>query len=120
MKELDATIQEKILSGLLAGLGVQATADAAGCDRSTVWRLKQDATFMAEFNRRKGDLLDAALSQISLSTSAAAQKLVALLDCKDDRIRRLACNDLLGYAIQGRELEEMELRLTAVEAALKK
>ena len=43
-----------------------------------------------------------------------------MLGVKDDRLRRLICNDILGHALRVRELEDIERRLTALEKADKK
>jgi hypothetical protein len=48
----------------------------------------------------------------------AVEELVALLDHKDDRLRRLACKDVIEYIIKHKEIEDLDKRPTAIEQRL--
>lgn len=65
-------VQERALELLLAGKTVTATAEAVGVDRRTVsrWRL-EDAAFMAELNKRRLELRDAARAKLMAMVGTA-------------------------------------------------
>ena len=65
-------------------------------------------------------MLSEALASVKTHATRAVAELAALLTAKDDRLRRLVCNDLLAHAMKVRELEDIERRLDALEKALAK
>ena len=60
--------------------------------------------------------------ETTLRTGAerAVSILVVILDTTDDRIRRLAANDIIEHFLKHRELAESEQRIAAIEQRLKR
>jgi hypothetical protein len=48
----------------------------------------------------------------------AVENLVGLLNHTDDRLKRLACNDIIEYILKHKEVEDLERRITAIEEKL--
>ncbi len=68
--------QLKVLGLLASGKPISKVAEAAGVDRSTIYRwLRDDAAFVAEFNRQKEE----SLSSIQAELRAMAREAVAVL-----------------------------------------
>jgi hypothetical protein len=65
---------ERAITALVAGATMQAAADAAGVDRTTLWRwMREDAAFIAEYNQARADQRDAVQAELrSLATDALA------------------------------------------------
>lgn len=110
--------QEKLLAALVTNPDVQAACKTAGVGRTTAYRWLRDPAFRDALARERGALLTDALSAVKAHVTLAVSQLAKLLRSKDDRLRRMACNDILGHALKVRELEEIEERLAALEAAL--
>ncbi len=48
----------------------------------------------------------------------AVEILVALLDHKDDRLKRLVSKDIIDFIVRHKEFEDLDKRLTAIEQRL--
>ena len=81
-KENLTVAQLKALGPLASGEAISHVAEAAGVDRSTVYRwLKNDAEFVAEFNRRREESVGAIQSELrTLAREAVAVLREILLD----------------------------------------
>lgn len=84
-KENQLTLaQLKALGPLASGQAISHVAASAGVDRTTVYRwLRDDAAFVAEFNRRKGENVDAIQAELRTMARRAVDVLRQLLDSKD-------------------------------------
>jgi hypothetical protein len=56
---------------------------------------------------------------LAQSLTKALETLVALIDNKDDRLKRLTCNDIIEYILKHKEVEDLEKRIPAIEERLK-
>lgn len=65
---------ERAITALIAGATMQAAADAAGVDRTTLWRwMREDAAFITEYNQARADHRDAVQAGLrSLASDALA------------------------------------------------
>jgi hypothetical protein len=55
------------------------------------------------------------LAKVKTHAARAVTKLAEFVHAEDDRVSRQACNDILGHALKGRELDDFERRLAAWE-----
>ena len=55
---------------------------------------------------------------IAQNIEKAVSVLVGLLDCKDDRVKRLTANDIIRHFLKNRELEDLEERIQRIEERL--
>lgn len=110
--------QKKLLAAFVVNPDVQAACKAAGIGRTTAYRWLREPAFRDALGRERDAVLTEALSAVKAHVTRAVSELAKLLKAKDDRLRRLACNDILGHALKVRELEDIEARLAALERAL--
>ncbi len=110
----------RLLAALASDPDVPAACAAAGVSRTTAYRWQSEPAFKDELARQREAALSAALESVKTQAVRAAAGLAGLLDVKDDRLRRLVCNDILAHAMKVRELEDFERRLAALEQALAK
>lgn len=107
--------QERLLTNLLTCSSIDAAAKASDMGRTTVYRHLQDKAFRDELKRRRNQLADAVVDSFKAHSLKALDTLVGLLDSDNEGVRRKVANDVLGYVFRGRELQEAEERLAAVE-----
>ena len=110
---------QQLIGALVVAPDIQSACKAVGVGRTTAHRWLNDPTFRAELARQRDAVLVEALDSVKTHAAQAMTELAGLLKSKDDRLRRLICNDLLGHAIRVRELEDIERRLAALEKGAK-
>ena len=112
------TKQLKAVPKILAARTYEEGCKTAKISKTTFYDWIQNETFKAEFERQRAELVDTAFSQIAQNIERAVSTLVGLLDATDDRLKRLAANDVIGHFFKHRELAEFEERIAAIERRL--
>lgn len=107
----------RLLTALVCDSDVLAACETAGVSRTTAYRWLDQAEFKAALARQRDAVLSGALESIKTQSAQAVTELSKLLSVKDDRLRRLVCNDILTHAMRIRELDDFEKRLVALEKA---
>lgn len=115
-----STRQFALLTAMQSTPSMHLACEAAGVSRATGFRWAKQPTFQAELTRQRDQTLTNALATIKNHAERAVTQLAGLLDAKDERIRRLVCNDIIAHALKMREQEEIEQRLAALEKAMAK
>lgn len=90
----------------------------AGINRATYYRWMQNAAFAAELERQRNELADNAFFLIKHNLMKAAEKLTALLNSRNEQLRRLTAKDILDYYLKHKEVRDLEERLEAIEQRL--
>ena len=57
---------------------------------------------------------------MSQGLTKAVENLVKLLDHADDRLKRLACKDVIEYILEHKTIEDLTKRIDAIEQKLSK
>ncbi len=109
--------QKRLLEALVQDTNILTACAAAGVSRMTAYRWMEAPAFKDELEGRRNAVLTGALENVKAKSVRAAEELTGLLGTKDERLRRLVCNDVLTHAMKIRELEDFERRLTALENA---
>ena len=112
--------QQKLLRELTANPTVSEAARAAGIGRTTAHRWLNEPLFREELTRQRHLALTDAMSSVQSHTAKAVEGLVQLMDSPNEWLRRMACLDILSRSLKIREVEEVEQRLSALEAAFEK
>ena len=112
-------LQQKLLRALLVDPGIQPACESAGVGRTTAHSWMKDPAFTEELARQRDAVLSEAMDSVKTHAARAMAELAGMLCSKDDRLRRMICNDILGHAMKVRELQDIEGRLAALEKALK-
>jgi hypothetical protein len=74
--------------------------------------------FKAELDRQRDEITAEAFGVLSQGLTKAVETLVSLLDNKDNRLKRLAAKDIIGFIIRHKENDDLDKRLTEVEKLL--
>ena len=97
-----SAVQELALVALLAGKNATEAAQAAGVDRTTLWRWQSDFTFQAAHNRGRRELSAAMTARLSALAEKAAGTVEGAID-KGDAKTALAVIRGLGFLSGGPE-----------------
>ena len=92
--------------------------EKAKINKTTLYKWLKEPEFKAELDRQRDEIAAEAFGVLSQGLTKAVETLVALLDHKDDRLRRLAAKDIIDFIIRHKENEDLDERLTAIEQRL--
>ena len=107
--------QAKAIPKILAAKTYEEGCKAAGISKTCFYDWMQNETFRAEFDRQRDRIVEAAFGLLTASVEKAVSVLVGLLDCKDERLRRLTAKDILDQFLKHKEGRELEERVAALE-----
>ncbi len=110
----------RLLEALVRDPNVLKACESVGVSRATAYRWMEEPTFKAELERQRDAVLTTAMAGVKAQSIRAAEELAVLLGTKDERLRRMVCNDVLTRSMKVREMEEFERRLVALENQLTK
>jgi hypothetical protein len=92
--------------------------EKAKVDRTTFYKWLRQPDFKAELDRQRDEAAKAAFDTLTQSLTKAVEKLVGLLDNKDDRLRRWVCKDIIDYILEHKAIEDLVKRIEAIEQRL--
>jgi hypothetical protein len=76
--------------------------------------------FKEELNRCRDAIISESFGILKQNVTAAVDTLVNLLSSTErEDLKRLLANDIIGYVLKVRELEELEQRIAALESQIK-
>lgn len=112
---------ESLIIALLSTPDIQSAAIKAGISESTAWRWMQDDEFQAKYKAAKKQALSVAIAQLQAATGEAVQTLrdVAADSDSPASSRVSAAKSILELAIKAAEIEDIEQRLSDLEAQIK-
>jgi phage terminase small subunit len=110
--------QKKAIPVLVTSCTYSQGAQETGISRKTLYEWLKQPQFRAELDRQRDEVVADAFGILTQSLIKAVENLVSLLDNKDDRLKRLAANDIIEYFLKHKETEDLEERVTAIEARL--
>lgn len=90
----------------------------AKINKTTYYKWLKQPEFKSELDRQRDEVVSEAFGILSQSLTTAIENLVRLLDHKDDRLKRMACKDVIEYIIKHKENEDLDKRLAAIEQRL--
>jgi hypothetical protein len=64
-------------------------------------------------------VIEEALNVMKANMTKAVNALVGLVNTKNEFLRRAVANDILGHVLKGKELEDIEKRIEALERIVK-
>ncbi len=112
------TKQVKAIPVVVAASSYDKGCKTAKISRTTLHSWMQDETFAAEFDRQRNKIADTAFGMIAQNIEKAVSTLVGLLDTDDDRVKRLAANDIIGHFLKNREMGDLGERIKQIEGGL--
>ena len=90
----------------------------AKVNRSTFYKWLKEPEFKTELDRQRDEIAAEAFGILSQGLTKAVETLVALLDHKDDRLKRLTAKDIIDFMVRHKEIEDLDKRLTEIEQRL--
>jgi len=110
--------QAKAITALL-GLGsVEGAARATGISVATLWRWQRnDPAFASALREARQTALDDAYRLLQGSALVAVLRLKNLLNARSEQVQLAAARALLDNALKVAELQNLEERISALEAA---
>ena len=103
------------VAGLAAGWSIRDAAKAGGLSEKTLQRRLRDPGFRMEVSRARGELLAAAVGQLSAAAGDAARALRELLGSDNENIRLSAARSVLDMAGKLTTAVELEERIRSLE-----
>jgi hypothetical protein len=92
--------------------------EKAKLNRTTFYEWLKNPEFKTELDRQRQEIAEEAFGILSQSLTKAVETLVGLLNHTDDRLKRLAANDVIDYILKHKEVEDLEKRIAAIEERL--
>ena len=90
----------------------------ADINKTTLYKWLKEPVFKAELDRQRDEVAAEAFGVLSQGLTRAVETLVGLLNNKDDRLKRLVCNDIIEHILQHKKNEDLDKRLTEIEKLL--
>ena len=112
--------QEAVALALASGQSIREAAASCDVGERTVKRWLTRPTFRRRVGELRGDMVDRALGRLADGMTEAADVLRQLLAAEGESVRLGAARSLLELGVKLRESVELESRLAALEAAVKK
>ena len=117
MSELSAR-QRRTIPFIITSPTIVEGVSKAGITTKTFYQWLEKPEFKAELDRQRNELTAEAFGVLSQSLTKAVENLVKLLDHADERLKRLACKDVIEYILKHKEIEDLENRIEAIEQRL--
>jgi len=112
--------QERLIAALLTSGTIQQAATVAGVSETTAWRwLHHDAAFIAAYRAARREAVQQAIARLQQVSTHAVFILASVMADKATpaSVRVAAASKILDLALRAVELEDVEARLSALEAA---
>jgi transcriptional regulator with XRE-family HTH domain len=112
--------QEAAIAALLSQPTIEEAAKRTGISGPTLWRWLQEPAFQGEYRKARRQALGQATAQLQQASGAAVRALKEIIENKNapSSSRVMAARTVLEMGIKAIELEDVEARLAAIEAAM--
>lgn len=117
MSELNAR-QRRTIPFIVTSPTIVEGLEKARVSRKTFYEWLKQPEFKAELDRQRNEITAEAFGKLSQSLTKAVENLVKLLDNADDRLKRLACKDVIQYILEHKTIEDLTTRIEAIEQRL--
>ena len=119
-KQVFTAKKQKALTSLLSCPNLKEASEAAGCNRSSLYRYLSDPVFCKELNRLRFQQLNQAAGSLQKNSERAADILFELAEDKQcpASVRLSAARTILEAGIKFAETVNLEQRLTELEGEI--
>ena len=110
--------QEALISALLTTPTLAEAAQIAGIGEVTAWRWLKDATFQANYREARRAVVQHAIAQVQQATGEAVATLRTVMQDSESpaSARVSAAKAILETAVKGIDIDDLEVRIAALEA----
>ena len=110
--------QLKAITALLEATSVEVAAKKVGISRSTLFAWLKLEHFKNKLEEERRALFNEGMASLKSATKAAANRLIELLDSKDENVRRLTAKEVINVALKITEVQDLEERIAKLEEIL--
>lgn len=112
---------EHAITAVLTHPTLHSAAEALGLSRMTLWRIMKRPEFQEQYREARRQIVSHAISQVQQSTVQALKTLREVMEDSQAfaTARVLAAKIVLSVAVKGVEMEDVEARLSALEADIR-
>lgn len=100
---------------MLNSPSIEVASKRAKVSRTTLYNWLKEDNFKAELKRRRDEVVNEALDRLKFALTKAIEELIKLINSPKPELRRLACKDIVDYALRSIEIENIEERLNKIE-----
>jgi len=115
------TLSQKQLAALpffIAAQSIEAACKSAKVSRTVFYSWLQQDVFRAELEKLRAQAITDALAYLKNGIAGAVEKLLTLLESKEESIRLRSAQAVIDYYLKVVNAEEIERRLTMLETAI--
>jgi hypothetical protein len=109
--------QHRAVSALLSETSVRKAAEAAGVKERTLYNWLKTSAFADEYRAARREATQQAIARLQQMSGSAVIVLCQLMAHSTPAVKLGAARTVLEFAIKAVELEDMQARLAALEAA---
>jgi len=100
---------------ILSSSSVEEGCKKSGISRTTFYAWLKDDEFKTELKRQRDEIIQDAFDRLKCAITKATIELIKLMDSSREDIKRLACRDIIEYALKSIEIDDIEQKLDRVE-----
>ena len=115
------TLKQKQLAALphfIAPRSIEAGCRAAKISKSTFYEWIRDNTFKTELDTLRSQTIDGAVDCLKAGIVGAVEKLMGLLNSKDESIKLRSAQTAIDYYLKVVNAEQIESRLATLEKSI--
>ncbi len=112
--------QLRAISCILTSRSMEEAARLAGISRTSLYNWLKDKNFAMKLDEAREALFREGLNLLKQATGKAAAELVGLLGSDEETTRRLAAKEILALSLRVAEFQELDERISKLEAVLEK
>jgi len=110
--------QLKAIPHLVASPTYAEGCQKADINKTTLYKWLKEPEFKRELDRQRDEVAAEAFAVLTQSLTKAVENLVGLIDNEDNRLKRLACKDVIDYILEHKAIEDLVKRIEAIEQRL--
>ena len=103
---------------ILATASISEAVKQSKVARITIRRWLEQPLFKKTIEEKRQELFEAGLNRLKASTDKASLVMIALLESKDENVRRLTAKDILNFALKALETQDLVDRIEKIEEIL--
>lgn len=119
MKKNELTARQlKTINLILEGNSIESVSKKVKVTRGTIYNWLSQSHFQNRLEQERNAVFKEGLNVLKAATAKAAKTLIELLDSRDNKTRRLAAKDIIGFSFKVAEIQEIQERIERIEEFL--
>jgi len=104
------------INHIIASPTIEEACRRAKISKGSLYTWLKEKSFSEELKRQRDEVVKDSLARLKTAITRAVEELIKLMDSPKPELRRLACKDILEYALKSIELEDIEGRIDQLES----